>query len=168
MKKKSIIIVSIVIVVVVVGLLLTYAGITIGSAYANSQDKEWGLHLSATDVSSTGLTLTLQRYDSEREEELTTGNDYWVQRKTLFGWEDLQTIDGVIVGNYPIGLEMQEGDEQVWELDWEPIFGKLTPGIYRISKQSIADDYGKYSEEEIKELNLEPTVYATFVVWPWD
>ena len=166
MKKKSIIIVSIVI--VVVGLLLTYAGITIGSAYANSQDKEWGLHLSATDVSSTGLTLTLQRYDSEREEELTTGNDYWVQRKTLFGWEDLQTIDGVIVENYPIGLEMQEGDEQVWELDWETIFGKLTPGIYRISKQSIADDYGKYSEEEIKELNLEPTVYATFVVWPWD
>ena len=85
MKKRIIIIASI----VVVGLLLAYTGMTVASAYANSQDKEWGLHIYATDVSSTGLTLTMQRYDSEREEGLMTGGNYWLQEKTLTGWKDL-------------------------------------------------------------------------------
>lgn len=164
MKKKSIIIVSI----VVVGLLLTYAGITISSANANSQDKEWGLHLYATDVSSTGLTLTLQRYDSEREEELVTGDNYWLQEKTLTGWKDLETLDGETPAYYPIAYPMDEGDEKTWTCSWEHSFGKLAPGIYRISKSSSTWDSSKHSEEEIEELNLEPTVYATFVVWPWD
>ena len=164
MKKRIIIIASI----VVVGLLLAYTGITIGSAYANSQDKEWGLHLYATDVSSTGLTLTLQRYGSEREEELVTGGNYWLQEKTLTGWKDLETLDGETPAYFLVAYPMDEGDEQTWTCSWEHSFGKLSPGIYRISKESGVHGIGKYSEEEIKELNLEPTVYATFIVWPWD
>lgn len=166
MKKKSIIIVSIVI--VVVGLLLTYAGITIGSAYADAQDKEWGLHLYATDVSSTGLTLTLQRYDSQREEELVTGGNYWLQEKTLTGWKDLETLDGEKPAYFLIAYPMDEGDEKTWTCSWEHSFGKLSPGIYRISKSSSTWGSSRLSEEERAELNLEPTVYATFVVWPWD
>lgn len=164
MKKRIIIIASI----VVVGLLLAYTGMTVASAYANSQDKEWGLHIYATDVSSTGLTLTLQRYGGEREEELVTGDDYWLQVKTLTGWKDLETLDGEIPPYFLVAYPMDEGDEKTWNENWEYSFGKLSPGIYRISKSSSTWDSSKHSEEEIEELNLEPTVYATFVVWPWD
>lgn len=97
-----------------------------------------------------------------------TGDPFDLQKKTLLGWEDVQTIDGEPLAFFMGGYLMDDGAEKTWTIKFEALFGKLSPGIYRISKGSCVDGIGKYSEEEIKELNLEPTVYATFVVWPWD
>ena len=152
-----------IIIISLIAVLLLDAIIVAISSYITSRDKEWGLHVSATNVSSTGLTLTLERKDSENTNHLTTGDDYWVYKKTILGWKALKTIDDTGITFLSIGYPMDNGDSKTWDIKWDLYFGKLAPGIYRISKGCSADSSG-YSEEEIKEQNLEPKLYATFLV----
>ena len=160
MKKKVIKIVAIVFVAV----LLLDGIITAVSSFTASKDKEWGLELSTSNVSAKGATLTIERKNSKREEDLTVGEEWGIQRKTLFGWKDLKTVDEYGMIWLAIGYPMNEGDSKTWNLQWERSYGRLWPGIYRIYKDAATDDCYRHSEEEIKEQNLNPTLYATFVV----
>lgn len=148
MKKRILVIASIVLAVV---LLLEGISIAVSSSMS-SRDKEWGLKLSVSEVSAKGLTVTMERSDSEREEDLTVGDDYWIQRKTLLGWKDLVVPDGGIFF-YALGYPMNEGDSQSWSVNWEKSFGRLWPGVYRIYKDATMDGGTDSS-----------TVYATFFV----
>ena len=148
MKKR---ILKIVVIVLAAVLLLEGISIAVSSIFA-SRDKEWGLKLSASDVSAKGLTLTMERKNSEREEALTVGDDCWIQRKTLFGWKDVKAKSGGIVFT-SIGYPMNEGDSKSWNVNWENYFGRLWPGVYRINKSATTD--GQTSET---------TLYATFIV----
>ena len=148
MKKR---VLKIVVIVLAAVLLLEGISIAVSCIFA-SRDKEWGLKLSASDVSSKGLTLTMERNNSQREEDLTVGSDYWVQRKTLFGWKGLEAADGGIFFD-AIGYPMNEGDSQSFKVNWENYFGRLWPGVYRIYKNAVTDGQ-----------TASPTVYATFFV----
>lgn len=160
MKQK---VIKIIVIVLAAVLLLEGISIATSSIFA-SRDKEWGLKLSAENVSSKGLTLTMERKNSEREEDLTVGDDYWVQRKTLLGWKDLKAVDEKGIVFHALAYDMNEGDSKTWNVRWEQGFGRLWPGVYRIYKDASTDDCYSHSEEEIKEQNLNPTLYATFIV----
>ena len=160
MKKKVIKIVALVFVAV----LLLDGIITAVSSFSASKDKEWGLELSTSNVSAKGATLTIERKNSKREEDLTVGEEWGIQRKTLFGWKDLKTVDEYGMIWLAIGYPMNEGDSKTWNLQWERSYGRLWPGIYRIYKDAATDDCYRHSEEEREEQNLNPVVYSTFFV----
>lgn len=160
MKKKVVKIVAIVFVAV----LLLDGIITAVSSFTASKDKEWGLELSTSNVSAKGATLTIERKNSKREEDLTVGEEWGIQRKTLFGWKDLKTVDEYGMIWLAIGYPMNEGDSKTWNLQWERSYGRLWPGIYRIYKDASTDDCYRHSEEEREEKNLNPVVYSTFFV----
>ena len=149
MKKKVIKIV----VIVLASIFLLDGIITAVSAFSASKDKEWGLKLSTSNVSAKGVTLTMERNDSEREDNLTTGDDFGIQRKSLFGWKDLKTADGNGIVFHAIGYPMNDGDSKTWNLQLNRVYGRLWPGVYRINKSATTD--GQTSET---------TLYATFFV----
>ena len=160
MKKKVI-----KIVVIALAALLLFEGISIAiSSIVESKDKEWGLKLSTSNVSAKGVTLTMERNNSERKDNLTTGDDFGIQRKTLFGWRDLKTSDGNEMVFLSIGYPMNDGDSKTWNLQLNRVYGRLWPGFYRIYKDAATDDCYRYSEEEREEQNLNPVVYSTFFV----
>ncbi len=156
-------VIKVVVIVLVAVLLLEGISIAVSSVFA-SRDKEWGLKLSVSGVSSKGLTLTMERNDSEKEENLTVGDDFGIQRKTLLGWKDLKTSDGNGIVFHSIGYPMNDGDSKTWNLQLNRVFGRLWPGVYRIYKDASTDDCYSHSEEEIKEQNLNPSLYVTFIV----
>ena len=160
MKKKVIKIV----VIVFAALFLLDGIITMVAAFSASKDKEWGLKLSTSNISAKGVTLTMERNNSERKDNLTTGDDFGIQRKTLLGWRNLKTSDGNGMVFLSIGYPMNDGDSKTWNLQLDRVYGRLWPGVYRIYKDAATDYCYRHSEEEIKEQNLNPTLYATFVV----
>lgn len=147
----------------VIAILLIANGITIGvSSYLNSRDMEWQIQMSVSDVSPTGLKLTIERDLSERTEELIVGSDYWIQKRTLFGWKNLDGGQGMITT--ALAIPIKEGERVDTRVDWEQGYGRLWPGVYRICKLSSTQDCYSYSEEERVELNLEQKLCATFLV----
>lgn len=160
MKKKVI-----KIVVIALAALLLFEGISIAiSSIVASKDKEWGLKLSVSNVSSKEVTLTMERQDSKRDENLTIGDNFGIQRKTFLGWRELKTSDGKEIVFSSIGYPMNDGDSKTWNLQLSRVYGRLWPGFYRIYKDAATDDCYRYSEEEREEQNLNPVVYSTFFV----
>ena len=149
MKKR---ILKVMVIVLATVLLLEGISVVVSSVFA-SRDKEWGLKLSVSDVSAKGLSLTMERNHSEREENLTVGDDFGIQRKTFLGWRDLKTSDGNGIVFHAIGYPMNDGDSKTWNLQLNRVYGRLWPGVYRINKSATTD--GQTSET---------TVYATFFV----
>ena len=120
------------------------------SSYLNSRNKEYGLTLSVENVSATGLTLTTQRNKAQTASELMIDHNYSIQKWTLFGWKSIAT-DSAITGNFK-AESIEGGESWTRELQWDNLYGKLSPGIYRVSE--LARTIG--SEEFL--------VYATFFV----
>ena len=93
------------------------------SSYFNSRNKTYGLTLSVKNVTSTGLTLTTQRSNSEISDELMINCDYSIQRWTLFGWKSIETdYAGLAVLREE---SIKEGDSWTRELRWDNYYGKL-------------------------------------------
>ena len=138
------------------------------SSYFNSRNKEAGLKLSVKNVSSTGLTLTTERSQSEIPDELMVNYDYSIQRWTLFGWKSIETdyVSLAVLREESI----EEGDSWTRELRWDNYYGKLSPGIYRVVEQARTYTSEKYAEEdgmmyEKKAVDKDFLIYATFVVF---
>lgn len=167
-----------VIIIVLIAFVLLNIGEIIVTSQTASRNKEWGLKLTASNVSTTGLSLTMERENSERYEELTTGDSYWLEKRTLFEWKPLELEEGKSLGFLAIGYPLDDGDSQIWNyVNWEDSYGELGPGIYRIAKDASFQRVSKYSMEELlfnpelkaeqereREQDPDPIVYATFVV----
>lgn len=175
MKKR---VTKVIIVLVIVFMVINIVEIIVTSQTA-SRNKEWGLKLTVSNVSSTGLTMTIERDNSERSEELTVGDTYWVEKRTLFGWKPLEYVEGGSMSSGLLAWPLDDGDSKSFNKNWEKAFGKLGPGVYRISTDALierkkehnytAEDFVRNPElkeqiEQELEKDPDPVVYATFVV----
>ena len=92
----------------------------------------WGLTLSAKDVTESGLTLVCTQSGGELTGELQTGSDY----KLIVlkeAWEDVPTI----IEDYGWTAEaymIAKDDVTEFEIKWEWLYGKLPAGTYRLVK----------------------------------
>jgi len=145
-------------VIILTIIFLINGSILIVSSYSSSRDKDWGLKISASDISSSGLKLTLKRSNGEKNERLLTDDSYWLQKWTLFGWKNIDTVGGEGIVSIGVASYVENGGELNWNINWERDFGKLLPGIYRINKKVESSSSGSDIDEYNKEL------YATFVV----
>ena len=130
------------------------------SSFFDARNFEWGLKLSVSDVSSKGLTLHLERNDTENEETVTYGDPFFVQKRTLIGWKWLEPKNGYVftaVGNW-----LERVDSCSSNINLEGWFGRLPMGIYRIKKTTSVQRYKSYPEEGVDRLEQE--LYATFIV----
>ncbi len=67
--------------------------------------------------------------------EYIYGESYTVQRKTDSGWIDVEPV----IENYgftSVGYMLPAMESKEIAIDWEWIYGKLTPGDYRIVKEA--------------------------------
>ncbi len=115
---------------------------------------DWGLALTASSATPTGLTLTFTQSGGQPTGNLQYDSKYWLERKDGEGWtrmsasEQFWTLEAYTI---PMGGQTSQ------EVDWSWLYGQLLPGRYRIGKDVMdfreAGDYDTqdyYAEFEVK------------------
>jgi hypothetical protein len=102
---------------------------------------DWGLTLSAKNVTSTGLTLVVTQSGGNPSGELMTGEPYRLITLVDDTWkvvEELPLPDGVDGRGFnSIGYLIQKGETKEFDINWDWIFGELPKGTYRLIKEFI-------------------------------
>lgn len=116
-----------------------------GSAYiysAESEVYEIGVQFSLKKISGTGATLVFDQFDAKAPTgELNYGDDFVVEIQNNGKWE---TVPVVLEGEYgfnDIAYRIETEGTTETELNWEWLYGELSPGEYRIGK-SVLDCRG--------------------------
>lgn len=101
--------------------------------YTGVNDK-LGLNVYAENVTPSGLTLVFDQLGGAFEGQLQTGEMYNIEMLTDGQWKPVPTaVEDVawIMPAYMIG----RNDITTFDINWEFLYGKLSAGTYRISKQ---------------------------------
>lgn len=123
-------------------------------------EKDWGITLTAENVSPTGLTLVCtQQGGSPTGIELSSGSPFWIERQGHgVPWIELE----VLPQEYDIAWTAEAwcipfGSSVKWDIGWKAFYGELAPGKYRIAKEIMdfrgPGDYDRavfYAEFEIE------------------
>lgn len=124
-----------------------------------SGQPQWGITLTAENVTPTGLTIVCTQSDGEPTGELQTGSDYILEQLTEGAWKkvDYLSQEHEIAWTAEAYLIPTE-DTVKWEVNWEWLYGELSAGQYRIGKGIMdfreSGDYDTamhYAEFEITE-----------------
>ena len=105
-----------------------------------------GLTADVINISDTGATVRFQVWDPDLASgELEYGEDYTLESRVGDGWEELPVLlDDWAVTAVAYTIPKEETAE--WSVNWEQLYGRLTPGDYRITK--VVNDWrgpGDYS-----------------------
>ena len=109
----------------------------------------WGLTLTAEDITSKGLTLVVSQSGGDVH-ELTTGSPYYLQKQVGKKWEPVEEaplpegVDGR--GWNTVAYIVPLNDSVEYEINWEWIYGEIPEGTYRLSKSFMNSQYGEYEE----------------------
>lgn len=121
------------------------------------QDQEWGITLTAENVTPTSATIKCTQSGGEPMGELKTGSRYILEMWTQeYGWQAVPCYAEIFWTEEAWVISKDRVTE--WEVKWERFYGKLSEGKYRIGKEIIdvrdTGDYDKviyYAEFEITE-----------------
>ena len=95
---------------------------------------EWGITLSAEDVTPTGMTLVCTQSGGKPLTDLTTGRMFRLERLKKGEWKLLPALMDRVAWNMDALGVQYEGSVE-WEIGWEKLYGTLPPGTYRVVKQ---------------------------------
>ncbi|MBR3046331.1 MAG: M56 family metallopeptidase [Oscillospiraceae bacterium] len=102
----------------------------------------WGVSLSATNVTPTGLTVVFTQSGGSDAAELTTGSYYVIQKRSGQGWEDVETlIPKSELAWTAEAIIIFKNESRPLETNWEWLYGALPAGEYRIGKE-VGKSYG--------------------------
>ena len=118
---------------------------------------DWGVALSADNVTSKGLTIVCYQSGGENVAQLHTGTYYVLQKLESEMWVDVEYLPQ----EYDVGwtmeaLVIEKESATFWKINWEWLYGELPAGEYRIGK--VITNFratGDYDEEMF---------YAEFVI----
>ncbi len=106
----------------------------IGQYIPDSEVETIGVMMDVNHVTPTGLTVRFRQYDAKGADELIYGEGYTLEFLNKDSWEAVPMIidNGAFTD---IGYNIPPGGESEIETDWEWLYGKLSPGTYKITKK---------------------------------
>ena len=105
----------------------------VGQSNPGSNDDTIAVQMRVSHVTPTGLTVHFTQYDKRDCGELIYGEGYHLEVLNGDTWEDVPTIIEDW-GFNSIGYTIPAEGEAEIETNWEWLYGKLSPGTYRITK----------------------------------
>lgn len=99
-----------------------------------SSGVEWGVTLTAQDVTSTGLTLVCTQTDGAPTGQLQTSRFYCIQMLNQGKWIDVPYKQEMEICWTMEAWNIVRDDIEYWTVDWEGLYGSLPKGRYRIGK----------------------------------
>jgi len=125
-------------------LLLFTAGCsqTVSTSGSGEEADEWGITLSAENVTATGMTLVCTQSGGHYTGDLNTGSYYAIEQLIDGEWLPVPTTLGIHDFAWTMEAWMIQPDNAMkWDVNWEFLYGSLEPGVYRIQKE-ISDFRG--------------------------
>ncbi len=108
---------------------------------------DWGVTLTAENISPTGLTIVCNQSGGEITGELNTGEEYFIEVKNNGRWEPVPTV----IDNYgwdSVAYIVTMDGESRWDINWSWLYGSLDVGEYRIGKEFMDfRETGNYDTE---------------------
>lgn len=99
------------------------------------ENPDWGLTLTASNVTSTGMTLTFtQSGGNVNDDYLNSGSYYYIETYKDGQWTEIEPkirLNAWTEEGWPIPLN----GEFVIDTSWEPLYGELPVGQYRMGKR---------------------------------
>ncbi len=108
----------------------------------------WGISLSAQNVSPTGLTLTISQSGGSFDGELQYGAEFVLRQKLDETWQDVPGSRDIAWNS--LAYLLPENSTKQSEIQWDSIYGALTPGTYQIGKSFMNfRDTGDFDKEMV-------------------
>nr|WP_295682822.1 immunoglobulin-like domain-containing protein [uncultured Lachnoclostridium sp.] len=102
----------------------------------NSEMDAWGVQLTASNITPTGLTLECNQSGGQPSGELSTGSRFWLEVKTEDQWTPVETLKLEYVVAWTLeGWIITKNGSTEWKVNWERLYGELPSGSYRIGKE---------------------------------
>ena len=98
--------------------------------FENAEQDDWGITLSVTDVTPTGLTVVFTQSGGNPTGELMTGSYYRLENKDK---ELAYIVEGDVAWTSEAYMIQKDGETEM-QANWEWLYGTLEPGTYRIFK----------------------------------
>ncbi len=118
------------------GLMLVISLILAGCVQQSTPvEDEWGISLSANNITPTGLELVITQSGGNPSGELSTGAWFKLEEKTEDGWVELSTNPLIDYAWHMVAYQIKKNDVTELEVGWEWLYGELPPGKYRLSKE---------------------------------
>lgn len=102
--------------------------------YEHTEEGDLPLRVYAVNVTDTGLTVRFELTDFPEEGQLQTGEWYEIEKYENDEWNKVKTV----ISDYgfnALAYLVKENDITELEVNWEWLYGKLSPGHYRINKK---------------------------------
>ena len=104
-------------------------------------------HLYANDVTPTGMTLKIKQSGGNPSGSLEYGAAYTLETLINNEWREAKTKTGEPLVWNALAYMVKMNDITEININWEYGYGKLAPGVYRLSKEFMdfrkAGDYDK-------------------------
>lgn len=125
--------------------------------HEESEDSSIGLSFSLKNISAVGATLVFDQYDADAPTgSLEFGEDFAIETSNNGKWEEVSVVVEGNYGFHDVAYMITAGERQETELDWEWLYGELSPGEYRIKK--VIHDFRGTGDFD------EHIVYASFLI----
>lgn len=112
-----------------------HSGVKCRTTHNSVNSDNWGLSLSAENVTNTGMTIRFEQFGGNVQGELQTGTWFKIERSTDDGWQEL-SINPLI--NYvwnAMAYQIKRNDITELCVEWKWLYGELETGYYRLSKE---------------------------------
>ena len=106
----------------------------IGQYISDSEVEAIGVMMDVSHVTPTGLIVRFRQYEDKGFGELTYGEGYTLEHLNGEAWEAVPMIIDNGVFN-DLGYNIPPGGESEIETNWEWLYGKLSPGTYKITRK---------------------------------
>ena len=113
---------------------------------------DWGITLSAKDISANGMTLIINQKDGKPLGELMMGCDYKLEKMVENEWQPIPEI----IENAAWTAEaymIKHGGVTEFEVNWNWLYGELAEGEYRIIKPIM--DFKANGDNTIQDYTFE-------------
>lgn len=110
---------------------------TVNASGGGEEVDEWGISLSAENVTATGMTLVCTQSGGTPTGELQTGSFYALERMVDGVWSPVHPLSGPEseIAWTMVAWMIQPDSTTRWDVNWEFLYGELEPGTYRIQKE---------------------------------
>ena len=95
---------------------------------------EWGIMLSPKDVTATGVTYEIEQLGGRADGELQTGEWFELEISTDDGWKPVPKL-AENTAWHSIAYAIKKNDITELKTDWTYLYGKLSPGYYKMKKE---------------------------------
>lgn len=113
-----------------------------------SEDDKWGITLLAENVTNSGITLKIKQKGGKDVKELSTGTWYELEKFEDNAWVKVSTNPLIDYAWEMVAYNIKPSGVTEFEVDWEWLYGKVSPGAYRLAKEIMNFDApGDYEKE---------------------